>query len=194
MGPKERPSVLPAFARTHARFFMFSVILFLLVIVPIIAITAVTGAGAAMFGATQGGSFDIQAAQSAGIGAILIIIYLILAAYFYGRLSLVLPASAVGEEGYTFAWAWRHSRGNGFKIMLAFIVMGITLGVIAAVYFTIAGLLLSGLAASGNVVSTIVLGAAILSPAYIIMTALFISLLSVIFQELSGYQPPWERE
>ena len=82
----------------------------------------------------------------------------------------------------------------GFKIMLAFIVMGIALGVIAAVYFTIAGLLLSGLAASGNVVSTIVLGAAILSPAYIIMTALFISLLSVIFQELSGYQPPWERE
>ena len=192
MGERERPTLIPKFQRTHGRFLMFTVILFLMVMVPILISAMTMGVSQMLMNSSQiGAAVELDGQASAAL--LIIFVYLIASSYFYGRLSMVLPASAVGEEGYTFGWAWRHTKGNGFRIMLAFILLMILVAIVFTIYGMIVGLILAGFATSGSVVFTIIIGVVVISPIYIIVTALFISLLSVIFRDLTGYQPPWER-
>lgn len=51
--------------------------------------------------------------------------FCLLPSYFMGRLSLVLPATAIGQsKGLT--WSWKVTRGNGLKLMLLIGLMPFT--------------------------------------------------------------------
>nr|WP_316629496.1 hypothetical protein [uncultured Brevundimonas sp.] len=103
------PVVFPGWQRRHWRFYGFA-----------LAITAVTTLLVAVVAQTSVGLAGGADPESAGIppGVLLTILIALLAAlYFMLRLSFVFPAVAV-EEPYGLADAWRHTKGQGLRLML----------------------------------------------------------------------------
>jgi len=144
------PVVFPGWQRRHWRFYGFA-----------LAITALTTAlvgvvSLASLGITGGGAGPEAAPGTAEVtlGALVaVLIALLLAIYFTLRFSFVFPAVAV-EESYGLGDAWRHTRGQGLRLML---VMFLALSPVVLLGWMLIGMLvapLTGPAGAGSIATS----------------------------------------
>ena len=120
---------------------------------------------------------------ASAVGVIFVLMLIVW--YLFLRLSFVFPAQAVDEK-YGLGDSWRHTRGNGLRLM------AISFLTIAPAYLvaTIAMALLVSLAdliggVAGAVVASVVLAVAIT----IVVVALTVTLASVAFRRATGWVP-----
>ena len=134
--------------------------------------------------------------QGSEVGLLpLLMITLLLASYVSLRLSFVFPAAAV-DERYGFADSWRHTKGQGLRLMVAMflvlilailglilIILGLSmiLDFLLTIVFTIFGA--SERPAAGPVAMAIVL------PLGYVIFALSVSVISIAFRTCTGWVP-----
>lgn len=180
------PVVFPGWRRRHWRFYGFA-----------LAITALTTAlvaiiSLASLAITGGGAGPGSAPESAEVtlGALMAILSaLLVAIYFMLRFSFVFPAVAV-EEPYGLGDAWRHTRGQGLRLML---VMFLALSPVVLLGWMLIALLVApftgppgsgSVAASGGVIAY-TLGTAL---GYLSL-ALSLTVISSAFRICTGWIP-----
>ncbi len=176
------PVVFPGWQRRHWRFYGFA-----------LAITALTTAlvavvSVASLGFTGGGADPESAELTMGV-LVAILVAMLLAIYFMLRFSFVFPAVAV-EEPYGLGDAWRHTRGQGLRLML---VMFLALSPVVLLGWMVIGILVAplteppgagSLAVSGGVIAY-TLGTAL---GYLSL-ALSLSVISSAFRICTGWIP-----
>lgn len=180
------PIVFPGWHRRHWRFYGFA-----------LAITAMTTSLIAVVGLTSFGVAGGEAESGSGpgsaevtLGALMaILIALLLAIYVMLRLSFVFPAVAV-DESYGLGDAWRHTRGQGLRLML---VMFLTLAPVTLVGWMLIAILVAPFTGPPGAGSVAVSGGVI---AYTLGTALgYLSLalsltvISSAFRICTGWIP-----
>lgn len=115
LGPDEgRPPLLPRPSRRHVIFFIFAAIVTSIYHLPVRVIG---------FGADQGwSSSSLDTGEflfwlsSVGVVLIVVVFYLGIP-YLMFRFSFVFPAAAV-DERYRLSHSWRHTRHQGFRLLL----------------------------------------------------------------------------
>ena len=193
------PAIVPLWRRRHWRFYGYLLGLMgiiLLASLPIGLLLAVLAAP------TTGGDTAPQPSQALIATVLLFVIPLF---YLVMRLSFVFPAVSV-DESYRFVHAWRHSRGQGWRLVGATIVTlfptgllsGVTTLAVSFAYFGDTRLISgeglvdeSGSLAAGAQ-SAMLVDAVVTQPLGYIMTALFVTVLSFAFRVSTGWIPPNE--
>ncbi len=193
LGPEAAaPAWVPTWRRRHWRFFGTILVLILLFYLISFAIGMLALAVFAVVGAV-----GAAAEPMAGMSPLFMIPALVIAAVVFWailRLSLVFPALAV-EEHYGLGNAWRHTKGQGWRL-LAIVVLGSIPILIANGVLTVlvAGLALLAASASqgGGAGSTLLLILSTYSVNVLLgyLTAAFgVTFLSLCFRRLTGWVP-----
>ena len=135
----------------------------------------------------------------------LILLFIVPLFYLVMRFSFVFPAVSV-DESYRFIHSWRHSRGQGWRLIGAIVVAlfptglvsGLTTFCISWAYFgdsrlvTGTGLVDEHGTLAAGAESAMLMDAMITQPLGFIMTALFVTVLSFAFRVSTGWIPPTE--
>jgi membrane-anchored glycerophosphoryl diester phosphodiesterase (GDPDase) len=193
------PPIVPFWRRQHWRFYGYLLGLMGLLMLASLPIGLLLAVYAASF---MGGEDARQPSQALIAMVVLFVIPLF---YLVVRLSFVFPAVSV-DESYRFVHAWRHSRGQGWRLAGAIVVTLLPVGLLSglttlAVSFAYFGdtRLITGeglVDDSGNVVagaqSAMLVDAVVTQPLGYIMTALFVTVLSFAFRVSTGWIPPNE--
>jgi len=178
------PVVFPGWQRRHWRFYGFALVITALT-TALVAVVSLTS-----LGFTGGGPEAAPESAEVTLGALLAILSaLLVALYFMLRFSFVFPAAAV-EETYGLGDAWRHTKGQGLRLMLVmFLALSpvVLIGwmLIALVVMPFAGPPGAGsVAASGGVIAY-TLGTAL---GYLSL-ALSLTVISSAFRICTGWIP-----
>ena len=111
-----------------------------------------------------------------------IFITLAIACYFSTRLSLVLPARALGDDGYSWGDSWRTSRGHFWRLFAGSIVC--YLPVLVAAW-------LGGvLTPDKPSITALVLSSSVMAVLGIILAVVPLGFLSVAYRHFTGAAPP----
>lgn len=176
------PVVFPGWQRRHWRFYGFALAITALTTALVMAVSlaalAIVGDGAAPESAGPR-----PAELAAGLLAILLLLYLML------RFSFVFPAVAV-EESYGLADAWRHTKGQGLRLMLViFLVLTpvlvsgwLLIGLLVGMLIGPAG---AGIGTTAGTTAAYILGSAL---GYVSL-ALSLSVISSAFRICTGWIP-----
>lgn len=115
LGPDEgRPTLLPRPSRRHFTFFVFAAIVTSIYHIPVRAVETAVERGWTIETPDIGEFFSWVV--SVGVVLIVVIFYLGIP-YLMFRLSFVFPAAAV-DERYRLRHSWRHTRHQGFRVLL----------------------------------------------------------------------------
>lgn len=115
LGPEDgRPSLLPRPCRRHVVFFVFAAIVTSIYHLPVRAVETAVERGWTLN--TPDNDAFLSWAVSVGVVLILLVFYLGIP-YLMFRFSFVFPAAAV-DERYRLRHSWRHTRHQGFRLLL----------------------------------------------------------------------------
>ena len=123
--------LVPLWHRRHWRFLGYLIMVTLILYGAWIAIVFL---GAGLLGIGTPGASKATALLAAAVGLLVALPYLMM------RLSFVFPAAAV-DETYGLGHAWTHTRGQGFRLLAAFVLSALPVLVVLA----LAGMLLGEL-------------------------------------------------
>jgi len=188
---REIPHLLPAWRFRHTRF-----IGYVLAIGVVIYVIGAGLAGSVSLFATSG---DSTAAHGEGQPApwlmVLTLLLGIIGLYVVMRVSFVFPAVAV-DERYGFRDSWRHTKGQGWRLvtasflaiaplMLALLVLGFFLLTVGQTVVTS-----GGVASAGGTFVVVVLSAALNAIMGFLLMGVVVSLISNAFRLCTGWVPP----
>ena len=186
------PSYLPSWGTRHWLFLAYMFAIGIVLFLPFLGADVV---GRAVLGSASQG--PAESGQSAALLVLLWIAVAVFAGWLASRLSFVLPARAI-DESYGLGDSWRQTRGQGFRILAAVILVNLAILLPSLV---VGGLLGAG----GGVVGGInAMGQAHLLEAAILFigvlpllllgflaaylaTALGVTVLSIAFRTCSGW-------
>jgi hypothetical protein len=186
---QESPPVIPQLGRRQLRFWLMSLLLALL-----ISLLVGLPAGLLIGGLGAAGAGNMAP-------ALLIVPMAVLALYLAARFSFVFPAAAV-DESFGLRESWQTTKGNGWRLIGAYILAFLPMLAAAAVLLLIGGTLLgvggmmggpggAGGAGGGGEVGGIgaILFLALAAILNYVFAAIFVSVLSLAFRTCTGWIP-----
>jgi hypothetical protein len=180
LGPQAAgTAVFPGWQPRHWRFYGYALIITVLNLALIHGVGLVTG-GAPLDASGEIDSQELMKFSLAFLAGLLILTYVVL------RLSFVFPAVAV-DEAYRLGHAWRHSRGQGLRLIAA---MFVTLGPALLAGWMVIGMVVAVL--SGGTPPGPLTGALaylLMSALGYVVLALSLSVISTAFRTCTGWIP-----
>jgi hypothetical protein len=179
-----------AWRRRHTVFFGYQLLVYLIVVVVLLPMLVVIGA----MGLYPGRDPSTFSASLFLLLFIVVVTAVFIFWYVFFRLSFVFPARAVGER-YTLRDSWRHTRGNGWRLIAIAFLVNVALSIVLLPLVLLStGLITSLLFANPQsstaslVIASVVLGAVYVIAEFIGL-ALNVTLISLSFRTATGWVP-----
>jgi hypothetical protein len=175
------PTLIPPWRSRHWRFLGYSFLLFAVSY----GVTQVLNSTAAAYPEAFGIAVpaDDAAAGDAAMVALAVLVFLLTTLYLTMRFVFVFPAVAVDEQ-YGLIHSWRHTRGQGLRLVAAFFLTALPISlaslVVASAAWMLAGGGSGGLAFFADLVN--------MAFGYVV-TAVTIGLISTAFRHATGWIP-----
>ncbi|MCP4330408.1 MAG: hypothetical protein GY791_18450 [Alphaproteobacteria bacterium] len=182
-----------AWRRRHTVFFGYQILLYVVMVVLTLPVTVFM---ATLVEPSPGGEPGISPESMETVFTILPIMFVALLVFYYVffRLCFVFPACAVGER-YGLADSWRHTRGNGWRLIIISILVNLAMVVVLVPVVSVLVALISVVAYSGAqggdaaiIVSALVIGGVYTIAAFVAL-ALNVTLISLSFRAATGWVP-----